>query len=260
MLLEGVRVVDLTTVVMGPLATRMLADMGADVIWVESPAGDVLRDYEPMRSAKMSAFSMSMSRNKRSVMLDLKTETGAQAVRDLIATADVFVTNLRRKAIDRLGLDERHVRELRPDIVYCTANGFGSGGPDADKTGLLIFGAGYGFEVLDRAAWLQHCRVHYWGDIDTHGFAILDQLRAHLPDARSIMMDRSTLLAFEAHWGVEQRPTRRDLERLNADERALYDDLRDNRIRPKLRLEQEHIGFGWVERALAELESMPRRP
>ena len=134
MLLEGVRVVDLTTVVMGPLATRMLADMGADVIWIESPAGDVLRDYEPMRHAKMGAFSMSMSRNKRSVMLDLKTRDGAQAIRDLIATADVFVTNLRRKAIDRLGLDERHVRELRPDIVYCTANGFGSGGPNADQT------------------------------------------------------------------------------------------------------------------------------
>ena len=134
MLLEGIRVVDLTTVVMGPLATRMLADMGADVIWIESPDGDVLRDYEPMRHAGMGAFSMSLSRNKRSVMLDLKTETGAQAVRDLIATADVFVTNLRRKAIDRLGLDERHVRELRPDIVYCTANGFGSGGPDADQT------------------------------------------------------------------------------------------------------------------------------
>ena len=107
MLLEGIRVVDLTTVVMGPLATRMLADMGADVIWIESPDGDVLRDYEPMRHAGMGAFSMSLSRNKRSVMLDLKTETGAQAVRDLIATADVFVTNLRRKAIDRLGLVEQ---------------------------------------------------------------------------------------------------------------------------------------------------------
>lgn len=134
MLLEGVRVVDLTTVVMGPLATRMLADMGADVIWVESPEGDVLRDYEPMRHAKMGAFSMSMSRNKRSVVLDLKTAAGARAIRDLIATADVFVTNLRRKAIDRLGLDEPAVRELRPDIVYCRANGFGSGGPNADKT------------------------------------------------------------------------------------------------------------------------------
>lgn len=118
---------------MGPLATRMLADMGADVIWVESPDGDVLRDYEPMRSPRMGAFSMSMSRNKRSVVLDLKTDLGKQAIRDLIATADVFVTNLRRKAIERLGLDEARVREIRGDIVYCTANGYGSAGPDADK-------------------------------------------------------------------------------------------------------------------------------
>ena len=129
MLLEGVRVIDLTTVVMG-----LLADMGADVIWVESPDGDVLREYEPMRSPKMSAFSMSMGRNKRSVALNLKTETGKAAMHDLLATADVFVTNLRRKAIDRLSLAEEHVRAVRPDIVYCMANGFGSGGPDADKT------------------------------------------------------------------------------------------------------------------------------
>jgi crotonobetainyl-CoA:carnitine CoA-transferase CaiB-like acyl-CoA transferase len=134
MLLEGVRVVDLTTVVMGPLATRMLADMGADVIWVESPEGDVLRDYEPMRHPKMGAFSMSVSRNKRSVVLDLKSDAGREAMRDLIATADVFVTNLRRKAIDRLGLDEDHVRAIREDIIYCMANGFGSDGPNADKT------------------------------------------------------------------------------------------------------------------------------
>jgi crotonobetainyl-CoA:carnitine CoA-transferase CaiB-like acyl-CoA transferase len=132
--LKGVRVVDLTTVIMGPLATRMLADMGADVIWVESPDGDVLRDYEPMRSPKMGAFSMSVSRNKRSVVLDLKTEAGCEALRELIATADVFVTNIRRKAIERLGFDEDKVREVRPDIVYCMANGYGSGGPNADKT------------------------------------------------------------------------------------------------------------------------------
>ncbi len=134
MLLEGIRVVDLTSVVMGPLATRMLADMGADVVWVESPEGDVLRDYEPMRSARMSAFSMSLSRNKRSVVFDLKTEHGRAAMRELLATADVFVTTLRRKAIDRLGLDEAGVRAIRPDIVYCMANGFGTGGPNADQT------------------------------------------------------------------------------------------------------------------------------
>ena len=134
MLLDGIRIVDLTTVVMGPLATRMLADMGADVIWVESPDGDVLREYEPMRSPKMGAFSMSVSRNKRSVVLDLKTETGREAMAELIATADVFVTNLRRNAIERLGLNEQKVRAIRPDIVYCAANGFGSDGPNADNT------------------------------------------------------------------------------------------------------------------------------
>jgi len=130
--LEGVRIVDLTTVVMGPLATRMLADMGADVIWVESPDGDILREYDPMRSPKMGAFSMSVSRNKRSVVLDLKTETGCEALRELIATADVFVTNIRRKAVARLGFTEDLVREIRPDIIYCIANGFGSDGPYAD--------------------------------------------------------------------------------------------------------------------------------
>lgn len=130
--LEGVRIVDLTTVVMGPLATRMLADMGADVIWVESPEGDVLREYEPMRSPKMGAFSMSVSRNKRSIVLDLKTDIGRQALRELVATADVFVTNLRRKAVARLGFDEEAVRSCRADIIYCIANGFGSDGPYAD--------------------------------------------------------------------------------------------------------------------------------
>lgn len=132
--LEGVRVVDLTTVVMGPLATRMLADMGADVIWVEAPEGDVLREYEPMQSPKMGAFNMSVSRNKRSVVLDLKTDIGREAMRDLVATADVFVTNIRRKAVQRLGFHEPGVRAIRPDIVYCMANGFGSTGPNADKT------------------------------------------------------------------------------------------------------------------------------
>ena len=131
--LEGIRIVDLTTVVMGPLATRMLADMGADVIWVESPEGDVLREYEPMRSPKMGAFSMSVSRNKRSIVLDLKTEAGCEALRDLIATADVFITTIRRKAIERLGFAEQEVRAIRPDIVYCLANGFGSDGPYADR-------------------------------------------------------------------------------------------------------------------------------
>lgn len=130
--LDGVRVIDLTNVVMGPLATRMLADMGADVVRIEEPGGDVIRSYPPMRSEGMSAFSMNLNRNKRSVVLDLKSEAGHKAVMDLVATGDVFVSNMRRSALDRLGLDEASVRAVRPDIIYCIANGYGSDGPNAD--------------------------------------------------------------------------------------------------------------------------------
>lgn len=119
------------------------------------------------------------------------------------------------------------------------------------KDSLVIFGAGYGFEMLRKAEWLSRCRVHYWGDIDTHGFAILDQLRSQFDHVESFLMDRTTLLAFESLWGGEDKQTLRDLPRLNPEEMALYNDLRDNRIRKNLRLEQERIGFGWVESALA---------
>jgi len=118
---------------------------------------------------------------------------------------------------------------------------------------LVIFGAGYGFEMLSQAGWLSRCRVHYWGDIDTHGFAILDQLRNRFDHVESFLMDRATLLSFESQWGEEPRQTLRDLPRLKPGERLLYDDLRDNRIRKQLRLEQERIGFGWVEAALSKL-------
>ena len=118
---------------------------------------------------------------------------------------------------------------------------------------LVIFGAGYGFEVLAGAPWLQTRRVHYWGDLDTHGFAILDQLRTHLPHAQSLLMDHATLLAHAAQWGTEPQPVWRDLPRLNAEERAVYNGLRDNRFRPNLRLEQERIGFGWLQQALVAL-------
>ena len=121
------------------------------------------------------------------------------------------------------------------------------------KEALAIFGAGYGFETLGRARWLGELRLHYWGDIDTHGFAILDALRAHFRHAESFLMDRGTLFAFEPLWGTEDSPIDRDLPRLTTPERALYDDLRDNRIGRHVRLEQERIGFGWVEDALARL-------
>jgi hypothetical protein len=118
---------------------------------------------------------------------------------------------------------------------------------------LILFGAGYGFEMLGTAPWLSRCSLHYWGDIDTHGFAILDQLRDRFGHVESFLMDRQTLMAFEAQWGEENAPTQRELVRLTPAERALYDDLRDNRIRKSLRLEQERVGYAWVEDALGKL-------
>ncbi|MGE0383237.1 MAG: DUF3322 domain-containing protein [Gammaproteobacteria bacterium] len=122
---------------------------------------------------------------------------------------------------------------------------------------MVIFGAGYGWESLAAARWLQGRELHYWGDIDTHGFAILDALRVHFPRAASLLMDRETLLAHRAQWGTEPEPVRHDLARLGAAEAALYDDLRLDRIQPGLRLEQERIGFGWLTRRLAHLCAAP---
>jgi hypothetical protein len=121
--------------------------------------------------------------------------------------------------------------------------------PDA----IVIFGAGYGWDALVGCQWLKTCNVHYWGDIDSHGFGILDQLRGHFEHVDSLLMDRATLDAHAAFWGVEDTPLHVDLYRLTTEERALYDDLRDNRIRKGLRLEQEHIGFSWLGHCLQSL-------
>jgi hypothetical protein len=123
---------------------------------------------------------------------------------------------------------------------------------------IVIFGRGYGWEALARARWLTGCAIHYWGDIDTHGFAILDQLRNRFAHVSSFLMDRATLAAHQMHWGEEPDQVLHDLPRLTAEERALFDDLRDNRIRKNLRLEQERVGFGWVTDGLARV--MGRAP
>lgn len=154
-----------------------------------------------------------------------------------------------------MALDAASFARLNPGVsqVFITENEINYLAFPSRPDSLIIFGAGYGFEALSRAEWLGQSRVAYWGDIDTHGFAILDQLRSQLPHVESFLMDRATLLAFEPQWGEEDKPSLRDLTRLTAEERALYDDLRDNRIRKKLRLEQEKIDYGWLEQALNRL-------
>ena len=131
--LDGVRVVDLTTVLMGPMACRMLGDHGADVIRVESLDGDSTRNGLPARSAGMSGFSLNIQRNKRSLALDLKSAAGKTAMQRLLASSDVLVTNMRAAALERLGLGADALRSQHPQLICCRANGYGSGGPYRDK-------------------------------------------------------------------------------------------------------------------------------
>ena len=117
---------------------------------------------------------------------------------------------------------------------------------------LVVFGAGYGFDMFAQTCWLQDRRIYYWGDIDTHGFAIFDQLRGLFPRARSFLMDRDTLMAHKRLWGREPRQEIRELSRLDPEEKALYDDLRYNRLGHQVRFEQERVGFEWVRNSAAE--------
>jgi hypothetical protein len=159
-----------------------------------------------------------------------------------VSGADADYT-ISQQAFARLAPDVRHVFITENEINFLAF-------PPAAGS-FVVLGAGYGFEAIARAAWLQQCGLHYWGDIDTHGFAILDQLRAQFPHAQSFLMDHDTLLVHQAQWTLEPQPTQRDLPRLNEAERRVYDDLRWRRLRDEpLRLEQERITFGRVERAV----------
>ncbi len=132
-LLKGIKIVDLTTVVLGPYATKMLGDLGADVIKVESLAGDVFRAVRPGRSTAMGAGFLNANRNKRSVALDLRDPAALAALHAIVATADVVVHNMRPKSAQRLGVAFEQLREINPSIVYCYAAGFGQDGPFADE-------------------------------------------------------------------------------------------------------------------------------
>jgi len=118
---------------------------------------------------------------------------------------------------------------------------------------LIVFGSGYGFDALKQVRWLDDRELYYWGDLDTHGFAILNQLRAVFPRARSFLMDRATLMAHRSAWGVEPTQETKDLHHLTTEESAVYDDLRFNRHVERLRLEQERIAFTAVTNAAGRL-------
>lgn len=155
---------------------------------------------------------------------------------DITLTQDSF--SLLHLQVSKVFITENEINFLAfPDI------------PDA----MVIFGAGYGFDNLAAAPWLQQKEIYYWGDIDTHGFAILNQLRGFSPHAMSFLMDRQTLLSHRPLWGVEAQPETGNLTHLNAEESSLYDQLRQNHWGNRIRLEQERIGFDFLLDVLRRL-------
>ena len=157
------------------------------------------------------------------------------------------LTDLAVPAREFAGLD------LPVERVFITENEINGLAFPALPRSLVIFGLGYGLDRLSEVRWLHRRALHYWGDIDTYGFHILDRLRALFPDAQSFLMDRETLLEHAPLWVREGNPYDGELLRLNSAERALYDDLRHNRLGERVRLEQERIPFGWLERRLGSM-------
>ncbi len=131
--LAGLRVLDLASVILGPFATMLLGDLGAEVIKVERPEGDSSRHVTPGRHPGMSGTAINLHRNKRSIALDLRNPAGRAALLRLAGSADALIHNIRPQAMARLGLDYAALQAARPDIVYCACTGYGSGGPYAGR-------------------------------------------------------------------------------------------------------------------------------
>jgi crotonobetainyl-CoA:carnitine CoA-transferase CaiB-like acyl-CoA transferase len=139
--LAGLRVIDLSTVLAGPYATMVLADLGADVVKVEPPEGDATRGWGPPwvgdegAGTRTAAYYLAVNRNKRSVRLDLRQPAGAAVLRRLLTDADVLIENFRPGSLARLGFDDDALRDLNPDLVHLAISGYGPDGPAADRPG-----------------------------------------------------------------------------------------------------------------------------
>jgi hypothetical protein len=125
---------------------------------------------------------------------------------------------------------------------------------------LIVFGAGYGWSALREARWMEHCELHYWGDIDTHGFSILDQLRKVFPHAQSFLMDTLTFESFRHLCSTEPSPVTRELHRLNPEESQVFNILLNENSLTKPRLEQERIPFSRLASALNSLPTVQLDP
>jgi hypothetical protein len=146
--------------------------------------------------------------------------------------------------------------DLDVERVFITENEINGLAFPAVRSAMVIFGGGYGVDRLGQADWLRRRQIFYWGDIDTHGFAILDRLRASLPHARSVLMDGDTLHAHRTLWGAEEVDKRYlgEPARLDDAERALFQALRDDVFGERIRLEQERLSYTWASKAIQQVQ------
>src|SRR5258708_4006112 len=142
--LQGIRVIDLTRVLSGPFCTMTMADLGAEVIKIESPEGDDTRHWGPPFINGESTYFLSTNRSKKSVVLDLKTESGKQVLWDLIGTADIVVESFRRGTLDRLGFSWQQLQRLPPRVILVSISGYGQTGPQATSPGYDLIAQGEG--------------------------------------------------------------------------------------------------------------------
>ncbi len=149
---------------------------------------------------------------------------------------------LRTAELAQLAVEPRCALVIENEITYLTV-------PVPDD-GIVLWGKGFEVDRVGRLPWLAHADIAYWGDIDTHGFAILNAFRAWLPQTRSVLMDRATLLAHSDRWVTEDAPTTAPLVRLTAEERLLYNDIVEGNMGQQVRLEQERIDWSWAEQRL----------
>jgi hypothetical protein len=158
---------------------------------------------------------------------------------------------VRSDELTQLSLEPRTAVIVENEISYLSV--------DVPDDGIVIWGKGFEVDNVGRLRWLAEAAVTYWGDIDTHGFAILDRLRAWLPRARSVLMDRETLLAHRDRWVTEDRPANSVLTRLTRDEQDLYSELVGEGLGERVRLEQERIDWHWVEQRLPAVNRVDDR-
>lgn len=161
---------------------------------------------------------------------------------------------IHREADITLDINTFAILEQTPKHLFITENETNFLAFPKVANSWIIFGAGYGHSILKQVPWMNNCHIYYWGDIDTHGFAILDELRSVFPDAKSFLMDGATLLAHQNFWDTEPKPCNRLLPRLTKEETTLYQDLQSDRYGTRIRLEQERVSFSFVLEILSAFE------